>query len=58
MAPHRLESKGFHWAGQQPDAQEGITAFLEKRQPNYTMSPHTGMPDFYPWTTEPPFKVK
>ncbi|MBP8819484.1 MAG: enoyl-CoA hydratase/isomerase family protein [Syntrophomonadaceae bacterium] len=58
MAAHRIESKGFHWAGQQPDAQEGITAFLEKRQPNYTMSPSTGMPDFYPWITEPPFRIK
>ncbi|MGE5381399.1 MAG: crotonase/enoyl-CoA hydratase family protein [Methylocystaceae bacterium] len=55
---HRLESKGFHWLGQRADSREGINAFLEKRRPNYTMSPHTDMPDFYPWQTEPPFKEK
>jgi len=58
MEAHRIESKGFHWAGQQPDAAEGIAAFLEKRLPHYTMSPQTDMPDYYPWLTEPPFKDK
>lgn len=56
MQAHRLESKGFHWAGQQPDVIEGIMAFLEKRKPNYTMSVKDGMPPFYPWMEEPPFK--
>lgn len=58
MAAHRIESKGFHWTGQQPDAAEGIAAFLEKRAPQYTMSPQSGMPDYYPWSTEPPFKER
>ncbi len=58
MEAHRIESKGFHWTGQQSDVEEGINAFLEKRLPNYTLSPHTDMPSFYPWVTEPPFKVK
>ncbi len=58
MEAHRIESKCFHWIGQQPDAAEGITAFLEKRLPNFTMSSHRDMPDFYPWSPEPDFKVK
>jgi len=56
MQSHRIESKGFHWAGQQPDVVEGIMAFLEKRKPNYSMSVKDGMPPFYPWMEEPPFK--
>ncbi len=56
MAAHRVESKCFHWLGQRPDAAEGISAFLEKRLPNFTMSPQTDMPDFYPWSPEPDFK--
>lgn len=50
MKAHRIESKCYHYLGQQPDAQEGILAFLEKRPPNYTMSPSKDMPDFYPWS--------
>ena len=56
MEGHRIESKGFHWTGQQPDVKEGVMAFLEKRAPNYTMSVKDGMPPFYPWMEEPPFK--
>jgi len=56
MEAHRIESKGFHYLGQRADADEGINAFLEKRDPNFTMSPFSDMPDFYPWLKEPPFK--
>lgn len=56
MEAHRLESKGFHYLGPKPDAAEGIKAFLEKRAPNFTMSPQRDMPDFYPWAPEPKFK--
>ncbi|NLO21244.1 MAG: crotonase/enoyl-CoA hydratase family protein [Syntrophomonadaceae bacterium] len=56
MEAHRLESKAYHWLGQQRDAGEGISAFLEKRLPNFTMSAQNDMPDFYPWSPEPPFK--
>jgi len=58
MEAHRIESKCFHWIGQQPDVAEGIAAFLEKRPPNYSMSPKNDMPDFYPWAPEPDFKEK
>jgi len=52
MESHKLESRFIHWLGQQPDAVEGVTSFLEKRQPNYSMSPGKDMPDFYPWWPE------
>ena len=55
MEAHKIESKGVEWSFQQADAREGITSFLEKRPPNFTMKPSTDMPDFYPWWTERPF---
>ncbi|MGI6550810.1 MAG: crotonase/enoyl-CoA hydratase family protein [Syntrophomonadales bacterium] len=56
MEAHRVESKGYHWLGQQPDAAEGVMAFLEKRLPNFSMSTQKDMPDFYPWAPEPKFR--
>jgi len=43
-----LETRLFGWAVSQPDAREGISAFLEKRTPNWTMHPSTDLPDFLP----------
>ena len=36
----------FKWARDQPDAREGIAAFLEKRPPRWTMNVPEDMPDF------------
>lgn len=55
---HKVESMLLHWIGQQPDKAEGINSFLEKRLPNFTMSAHKDLPEFYPWWTERPFKDK
>lgn len=55
MASHRIESKMFHWIGQQPDVKEGIEAFKEKRNPNYSMDPNKDLPPFYPWWKDPSF---
>jgi enoyl-CoA hydratase/carnithine racemase len=50
---HLRDSKCIYWAGMQKDAYEGVTSFLGKRPPSFTMSATTDMPDFYPWWTEP-----
>lgn len=40
----RLQRELFAWTGQQPDAREGVAAFLERRTPQWTMSKTTDMP--------------
>jgi enoyl-CoA hydratase/carnithine racemase len=50
---HLNDSKCIYWAGTQADAYEGISSFLEKRKPAFTLSPTRDMPEFYPWWTEP-----
>jgi enoyl-CoA hydratase/carnithine racemase len=56
MEAHRLESRLVVARGRAGDAKEGVTSFLEKRQPNYpdTVSKH--MPQPYPWRPTPPFQ--
>ena len=41
MTQDMMKSEGpaFAWIGNQPDAKEGILSFLEKRSPEWQMSP-------------------
>lgn len=42
----RTESAPFEWLGRQADAREGVTAFLEKRSPNWSLRVTADVPDF------------
>ncbi|GIW43496.1 MAG: enoyl-CoA hydratase [Candidatus Binatia bacterium] len=44
----QVEQEAFTWLGSQPDAREGVRAFLEKRPPRWHMRPSTDMPGFLP----------
>jgi enoyl-CoA hydratase/carnithine racemase len=56
MEAHKVDSKCIFFMGQSADAMEGVSAFLQKRPPQFTMRPSTDLPPFYPWWTERPFK--
>ena len=43
-----VDARAFWWTGTQPDAREGVRAFLEKRAPRWSMRPSADMPDFLP----------
>jgi len=58
MDAHELESQTLQWIGSQPDALEGVASFLEKREPNFTMTVTDDMPYFYPWWPERTFRNK
>jgi len=51
----RIESKAIYATGRMADAAEGVAAFLEKRQPAWTLRPSADLPDWFPWADEPPF---
>jgi enoyl-CoA hydratase/carnithine racemase len=34
-AAHTIEGRAYLWTGKQPDSREGVTAFLEKRPPEW-----------------------
>jgi enoyl-CoA hydratase/carnithine racemase len=42
----RKEGKLLAWSGQQPDAIEGVTSFLQKRPPEWRLKPSSDMPEW------------
>lgn len=55
MEAHRLDSRAIQSRGRSADAREGVSAFLEKRPAVFPERVSRDMPDFFDWTSEPPF---
>jgi enoyl-CoA hydratase/carnithine racemase len=55
MEAHKLDSRGVQYMGGTADAREGVESFLEKREPDYQLSPSSDMPPYFPWWVDPEF---
>jgi enoyl-CoA hydratase/carnithine racemase len=55
MEAHRADSRAMFSRGQSDDAREGVTSFLEKRDPQFTDKVSAGLPDVFPAREEPVF---
>ena len=55
MQSHRVDSRAIQALGAMADAREGVTSFLEKRDPSWTLRPSTDTPDVFPDWEEPLF---
>jgi enoyl-CoA hydratase/carnithine racemase len=55
MAAHRADSRAMFARGQSDDAREGVTSFLEKREPQFTDKVSDGLPEIFPGHDEPAF---
>jgi enoyl-CoA hydratase/carnithine racemase len=55
MDAHRADSRAMFARGQSADAIEGVTSFLEKRDPAFTDKVSDGLPDVFPQREKPVF---
>jgi enoyl-CoA hydratase/carnithine racemase len=56
MEAHRADSRAITARGRAGDAREGVSAFLEKRQPHYPDKVSSDLPDIWPYWSPPQFK--
>jgi enoyl-CoA hydratase/carnithine racemase len=55
MQAHRADSRAIQSLGRLADAKEGVTSFLEKRDPEWSLRPSEDSPDIFPFWDEPEF---
>ncbi len=56
MEAHRADSRAIQELGKLADAREGVTSFLEKRLPQWSLKPSEDLPDVFPDWVPPPFR--
>jgi len=56
MAAHRVDSRAILARGRSDDAREGVTSFLEKRPPHFSLGVSVDLPDVFPEWTDPQFR--
>ncbi len=55
MQSHMVDSRAIQSLGAMADAKEGVTSFLEKREPNWSLSVVDDLPDVFPNWHPPDF---
>lgn len=55
MQSHQADSRAIQGLGKLADAREGVTSFLEKRDPDWTLRPSADTPDVFPFWEDPQF---
>jgi enoyl-CoA hydratase/carnithine racemase len=55
MDAHRADSRAMFARGQSADAREGVTSFLEKREPEFVDRVSDGLPELFPGRVEPAY---
>ncbi len=56
MEAHRADSRSIQALGRMADAREGVTSFLEKRPPVWSLRPSEELPDVFPDWEQPDFR--
>jgi enoyl-CoA hydratase/carnithine racemase len=55
MEAHRADSRAMFARGRSEDAREGVTSFLEKRDPRFSDRVSDGLPELFPGREQPQF---